>query len=185
VCSISLAEFDETMYPAVPVPSLNRPTALILDDPPGDGRVWRFRSLGLSKIISGTLIAAIGFFATLEILDAYSPLLGKTVRYSLSVEGKPQVCANRKSTILFEGKICRVNGATVSVRWDSLENPSNVEPACGAVEIIKWSRREDEHEGNAMFVGACGRPPAYFENMPRAFDYRELMKLRPARSAKE
>ena len=126
------------------------------------------------KLLIGAGVLSTSFWITLGIMDMYSPLLGQQVNYSITVYGKPQVCASAVSQIIFEGKICSASGSTVSVRWDSLANVTNTEPACGDAKYIKWARRQNDPEWNNRFLGACGQRPEYLERVPNSFEYNSL-----------
>jgi hypothetical protein len=125
-------------------------------------------------LLLGAIILVTCFSATLTVLDAYSPLLGREVRYSIVVSGKPQVCAQNRSRLVFDGTICKVNGSNVRVQWRSLANVENAEPACGATKTISWSRKDADPGWNEMFVGSCGKRPSYFESMPNSFALKDV-----------
>ena len=124
------------------------------------------------------IVGAISFFVALEVFDAYSPLIDRPANYSITVEGKPEVCAATTGQIVFQGKICAVRGSAVSVLWDSLSN-TNAEPSCGSEKYVQWTRRENDQEWNMRFVGSCGQHPDYFDQMPNNFRYKDGSILAP------
>jgi hypothetical protein len=133
----------------------------------------------LIKSLAGVLLIAMMFVATLELMDAFSPLLDRRASYSITVSEKPAVCATGRSQIVFEGKICQVSGSTIYVLWDSLANLSTSDPACGDGKYIKWNKSDylqNQHWVNT-YLGVCGRRPDYFEQMPASFHIDRLNVL--------
>jgi hypothetical protein len=126
------------------------------------------------RFLLGAIVFVTSFSATLTVLDSYSPLLGREVRFSIVVSAKPQVCAKNPSRLVFEGKICKVNGSNVRVQWSSLANIENAEPACGTKKTITWFRKDADPGWNETFVGSCGKRPSYFENMPNSFRLKDV-----------
>ena len=91
--------------------------------------------------------------------DRSSPLLGMAVTYAITAEKQPEVCAAAKSTIVFKGRICEVNGEDLSVNWNSMANVTNSQQSCGNQQIVKWSRKDGDPAYNSRFFGSCGVGP--------------------------
>ena len=118
-------------------------------------------------------VLCVSFTVTLWSIDWYhdrhSPLLGTAVTYSIAAEKQPEVCATAKSTIVFKGRICAVNGEDLSVDWNSMANVTNSQPSCGNQPIVRWPRKENDPAYNSLFFGSCGVRPQYFSTMPSVF----------------
>lgn len=144
--------------------------------------VGRNRYRALFWVLGGTAVVLVSFRATLAVMDTYSPLLRRHVKYSMTVSGKPEVCATGPSEIVFEGKICSVgglNGSSVSVRWQSLANISTTNPSCGIGKTIKWNRVDHDQKWIRKYLGNCELGPAYFESMPIVFQVGQLEMSTP------
>ena len=139
--------------------------------------------MALLKALGSLVIVSTSFFVTLWLLDdtpdLHSPLLGVKVSYNITAEEQPEVCAAAKSVIQFEGQICKVNGARVSVLWSSLANTTNRQPSCGPEKLVRWGRKEGDEAYNRRFLGSCGARPDFFATMPAEFDPKVLRMDQP------
>jgi hypothetical protein len=131
--------------------------------------------LTLTNLVLGTLTVGGSFWGTLTLLDAYSPMLEKHVRYRVEVSEKPEVCAAGTSTIVFEGKICKVRGSIVSVSWYAITNMNITLAPCGGDKSIRWDEKGHDLAWIGRYLGSCGRGPSYFEQMPSEFAVKSLM----------
>lgn len=125
-----------------------------------------------------------------EILGAYaandlsgsaleSPLrffsIGNTVSFAYSPTTiLPDVCGIPSSIILFQGKVCRIDGETISVKWDSISNINNNDMKCSRQHHFRIERKTDD-SWNTIFLGSCGVAPTKFNSFPNSFNYRQFV----------
>ena len=130
--------------------------------------------MSVLRALGSLAILIVSFLGTIWMIDRkhdqHSPWLGIAVTYDIDAEAQAEVCATKKSNIRFTGKICEVDGGTVSVLWSSLANTTNSQSSCGSEKVVRWSRNERDPAYNARFLGSCGVPPQYFRQMPAVFD---------------
>ncbi|MCC6889411.1 MAG: hypothetical protein IT536_12830 [Hyphomicrobiales bacterium] len=136
-------------------------------------------SLGFwGHAILGLIVLVGFFFATLFLSGDPALQIGEPVQFSLAVSKKPDVCVQSTGRIVFWGRVCSVDERYAAVQWEGLANAENSEPLCGPHRIIRWDRAGKDPKWIAMYVGACGIRPNYFEDMPSRFDPRTLKRAR-------
>lgn len=86
-------------------------------------------------------------------------------------DDRHDVCAQRMSPLLLQGKICKVDGERVTVEWETLSNLDNTDRACSQQRHFRLERKADQ-VWDAKFLGTCGTSPSYFPTLPATFDYR-------------
>jgi hypothetical protein len=98
--------------------------------------------------------------------------LGSQVALAFSpVSARPDVCATPASTLLLQGKICKLDGERVTVEWQTVSNLNNADKQCSPQRHFRLERKA-QNVWNAKYLGMCGIPPGYFPDLPASFDYR-------------
>lgn len=101
--------------------------------------------------------------------------LGSRVAYAFSpAQDSPDVCAKPATKLLLQGKICKVDGDTVSVEWQLLSNLDNEDNGCSSQKRLHFARKPDAG-WNAKFLGSCSVAPEYFATVPASFNYRQFL----------
>lgn len=103
-------------------------------------------------------------------LNYFQP--GSQVALVFSPTGtRPDVCATPASTLLLQGKICKLDGKRVTVEWETVSNLNNTDTQCSAQRHFRLERKADQ-AWDAKYLGMCGISPGYFPAVPTSFDYR-------------
>lgn len=157
------------------------PSVLVRDDP-----LQVAQSLGLAtklnkRRVLNRFAELLGAPAVDEVGHGFlrSPLAyvepGSRVAYAFSpTEDRPGVCAKPATKLLLQGKICKVDGSTVSVEWQLLSNLDNEDMHCSPQKRLHFARKQDA-SWSAKFLGSCGVAPEYFPSLPASFDYRHFI----------
>jgi hypothetical protein len=167
--------------------------AVLADDPESlksvlmqDDRLQVAQSLGLATQLGKrralNLFAQIyGAAAAEEIGQGFlrAPLtyfqLGSQVALAFSpAEARPDVCGTPASTLLLQGKICKLDGERIGVEWETISNLNNTDMPCSPQRHFRIERKTDQ-AWDAKYLGMCGTSPGYFPNLPTSFDYRTFI----------
>ncbi|WP_206951659.1 ankyrin repeat domain-containing protein [Trinickia acidisoli] len=101
--------------------------------------------------------------------------LGSQVAVAFSPTGpRPDVCATPATTLLLQGKICKVDGEHVAIEWETLSNLDNTDRQCSPQRHFRVERKTDQ-AWDAKYLGMCGTVPGYFPSLPTSFDYRSFV----------
>jgi hypothetical protein len=101
--------------------------------------------------------------------------LGNRVAYAFSsTKERPDVCAKPATTLLLQGKICKIDGDMLSVEWQSVSNLDNEDSHCSPQKRLRFVRKTNP-VWSEKFLGSCGVPPSYFSNLPASFNYRQFI----------
>lgn len=167
--------------------------AVLADDPDSlkavlmrDDRLQVAQSLGLATKLDkrralNMFVQLYGAAATDEIgqgflrtpLNYFQP--GSQVALSFSpAENRPDVCATPASTLLLQGKICKVDGERVTIEWQMLSNLNNMDRKCSPQRHFRLERKADQ-TWDAKYLGMCGTSPGDFPDVPTSFNYRAFI----------
>ncbi|SAL06137.1 Ankyrin repeats (3 copies) [Caballeronia calidae] len=167
--------------------------AVLADDPESlkavlmqDDRLQVAQSLGLATKLNkrralNMFAQMYGAAATDEIGQGFlhTPLTyfqpGSQLALAFSpTSAHPEVCATPSSTLLLQGKICKLEGARVTVEWETVTNLNNTDTQCSAQRHFRLERKADR-AWDSKYLGVCGISPGYFSDIPASFDYRTFL----------
>jgi hypothetical protein len=167
--------------------------AVLADDPDSlksvlmqDDQLQVAQSLGLAtkldkRRVLNMFAQIYGAAATNEIGQGFlrTPMnyfqTGSQVALVFSPAGaRPDVCAKPATTLLLQGKICKLDGERATVEWETVSNLNNPDTQCSAQRHFRLERKADL-AWDAKYLGTCGISPGYFPDVPVSFDYRTFL----------
>lgn len=93
---------------------------------------------------------------------------GDTVTATFVVNNKPDVCVFTSAPLIFVGTVVSVSGSDVTVAWQSMTYGGS-DKRCGS-----WRRDGADLDWQRKYLGADGKAPTYFENVPVVLKDTEL-----------
>ncbi|ODP34012.1 ankyrin repeat domain-containing protein [Pandoraea sp. ISTKB] len=128
----------------------------------------------LSEMLGAPVVDEISSLALTSNMRSYLNV-GNTVSLSYSPPGNvPDLCGKPQTVFLFQGKVCRVDGNSVSVEWQSVSNLNNADMSCSPQHHFRLERSADAQR-NSTYLGNCGSAPAVFSALPSTFDYKQFL----------